>query len=118
MINLLNHNAVILDLSVDYPNPIQTCRPTTINNPYYIEEGKIHVSIYGYPGLVPVSSSKRYSAQVLPLVLEIANNNGLEGLCNKGDLGKFISNAIVDPEELKWRTLPVGRTYCWQRNQH
>lgn len=104
MLRNLNPDAVILDLAVDFPNPIETCRPTSLSNPFYIEQGKIHVGIYGYPGLVPVSCSKRYSQQALPLVKTIADNGGLEGLVNKGDIGRFISSAIVDPDKLDWKT--------------
>ena len=103
MIDLMNSGAVILDLAVDFPNPIETCRPTSLNNPYYIERGKIHIGIYGYPGLVPISSSERYSKQVLPLILEIANNKGLEDICERGELGKHISKAIVNPEKMNWK---------------
>ncbi len=105
MIDLLNKGAVILDLAVDFPNPIQTCRPTDLANPYYIERGKTHIGIYGYPGLVPVSSSERYSKQVLPLLLKIANNGGLEKIAEKGSIGKSISGAIVDPRKQNWKKL-------------
>lgn len=102
MIDLMNPGAVILDLAVDFPNPIETCRPTSLNNPYYIERGKTHIGIYGYPGLVPISSSKKYSKQVFPIVLEIANNKGLENICERGELGKYISKAIINPEKMNW----------------
>ena len=95
MLKNLNRGAVILDLSVDYPNPIETCKPTTLTEPWFKLDGIVHMSIYGYPGLVPVSSVTRYSKQILPLVLEIANNNGIEGI-EKSDLGKDIKNAVVD----------------------
>lgn len=104
MLDILNKGAVVLDLAVDFPNPIQTCRPTDLGNPYYIERGKIHIAIYGYPGLVPVSSSERYSKQVLPLILEIANNEGLEKIAERGDLGQSISDAIIDPNNYDWKS--------------
>jgi len=110
MLDLLNKGAVVLDLSVDFPNPIQTCRPTDLGNPYYTEREKIHIGIYGYPGLVPVSSSERYSKQVLPLLLEIANNNGLEKIAKKGSLGKSISNSIVDPKKYDWKKFKPEET--------
>ena len=105
MLDLLNKGAVVLDLAVDFPNPIQTCRPTDLGNPYYIEKGKVHIAIYGYPGLVPVSSSERYSKQSLPLILEIANNGGLEKIAERGAIGEAISKAIIDPKNYNWKTL-------------
>ncbi len=95
MLKLLNPEGVILDLSVDYPNPIETCKPTTLTKPWFTEEGITHISIYGYPGLIPVSSVNRYSPQILPIILEIANNGGLKGLEEKSSLGRDIINAKI-----------------------
>jgi alanine dehydrogenase len=95
MLKNLNKGAVILDLSVDYPNPIETCKPTTLTKPWFVLDGITHISIYGYPGLVPVSSVNKYSKQGLPLIKEIAKNNGVKDLENKSELGKDIVNAIV-----------------------
>ncbi len=74
MLKLLNRGAIILDLSVDYPNPIQTCHPTQLNKPYYYVNGVKHIAIYGYPGLAPISSVQRYSKQICPFIIDIANN--------------------------------------------
>lgn len=74
MLKLLNPGAVVVDISVDFPNPIETCRTTYPNDPWYEIDGVKHVCIYGYPALVPISSSQRYSKQLLPLVLDIAKN--------------------------------------------
>jgi alanine dehydrogenase len=70
---------VILDLiCAEPPNPIQTLRPTFYNDPYYEEEGRKHISLWGYPGLVPVSSARIYSKQVLPIVQLIAETSWQE----------------------------------------
>jgi N5-(carboxyethyl)ornithine synthase len=98
-----NPKMIVLDLAVDFPNPIETIRPTNYSQPYYIDENRIHISIYGYPGLVPVTSTNRYSEQVLPLVQIIANNSGLRGIKNRGNLGKAISKAILNPKRYDWQ---------------
>ena len=108
MLPLLNPNSVILDLSVDYPNPIESCRPTTLDQPWYKEEGVVHIGIYGYPGLVPESCTKRYSEQVLPLLLEVADNKGVEGLEFKSELGAFIKKAVVTVDKQKWEQVSLG----------
>lgn len=97
-----NEGMIVLDLSVDFPNPIETIKPTSYTHPYLIEEDRIHISLYGYPGLFPVTSSKIYSEQVLPLVKLIANNGGLRGIGNRGDLGAYIKKAILDPKKCDW----------------
>lgn len=89
MLSLMNRPGMIVDLSVDFPNPVETSRPTDMKEPTYMVDGITHMGIYGYPALVPYSSSERYSGQLLPLILEIAQ----KGLA---DAGLHIKNAVVD----------------------
>lgn len=90
MFSLLNKGAIILDLSVDYPNPIEPCHPTFLDKPVYTVDGVRCISIFGYPGLVPISSAMQYSRQVLPILLKIASTP-LE------ELPPAIKDAIIDP---------------------
>lgn len=92
MFSLLSGGAVVLDLSVDYPNPIEPCRPSLLNEPVYEINGIKCISIYGYPRLVPVSSSRRYSEQVLSILLKIASTPLKE-------LPGPVKNAIIDPDK-------------------
>ncbi|MDP7081269.1 MAG: hypothetical protein QF415_15340 [Candidatus Undinarchaeales archaeon] len=84
MLHHMNRGAIVLDLSVDFPGPIETCRPTSLDDPFYFvsvrdehgTERRIkHICIYGYPGLAPLSCVERYSKQITPLLLEIANGD-------------------------------------------
>ena len=77
-----------MDLAVDYPGPIETTRPTTLGDPFYLEEEIKHFSIYGYPALSPISSSRRYSKQIVGIVLEIAK----KGLKNAPE---YIQKAVI-----------------------
>ena len=90
MFSLLNRGAVVLDLSVDYPNPIEPCQASSHDKPVYSVDGIKCVSIYGYPMLSPVSSSRQYSKQILPILLKIA-------AVPLKELPKSIKNAIIDP---------------------
>ncbi len=92
MLSTMNPHSIVLDLSVDYPNPIETCHPTLISKPTYVIDGVTHISIFGYPGLSPISSSIRYSKQILPLLIKIASVKKLSRLPN------YIKKAIIDPE--------------------
>lgn len=94
---------IILDLSVDFPSPIETLHPTTYATPFYLDEGRVHISIYGYPGLVPVTSSRVYSEQLLPLVLTIANNGGVRDIRKVEGLGQCIHAAVVEPSRYEWQ---------------
>ena len=92
MFSLLSRGAVVLDLSVDYPNPIQSCHPSLLNKPVYEINGIKCVSIYGYPRLAPISSSRRYSKQVLSILLKIAS-------IPLRELPRPIKDAIIDPDK-------------------
>lgn len=92
MFFLLSRGAVVLDLSVDYPNPIEPCRPSLLNELVYEINGIKCISIYGYPRLVPISSSWRYSKQVLPILLKIASTPLRE-------LPKSIKDAIIGSDK-------------------
>jgi len=98
MLSLLNKGAIILDLSVDFPNPIECCRPSPHNKPVYTVGGVRCLSIYGYPRLVPISSSKRYSSQILPILLKVAS-------MPLGKLPKSIKDAIIDPADFRLQTV-------------
>ena len=71
-LGLLNEKAIVLDLSVDYPSPIETCRPTTVANPCYEINGIIHIGIYGYPSLKPFTSMRIYSNQIRKILQDWA----------------------------------------------
>ncbi len=91
MLSLVNKGGVILDLSVDYPNPIESCHPTLIDRPTYEVEGITHISIFGYPGLAPVSSATRYSRQILPILLKIAS-------VSLDRLPLYLKKALINPQ--------------------
>lgn len=90
MLSLLSKGGIILDLSVDYPNPIETCHPTLLDKPVYRIDGIRHICIFGYPGLAPISSSRIYSRQIPTILLKIASNH-------IDRLPKYIRNALVIP---------------------
>ena len=98
-----NPGMVVLDLSVDFPNPIETVKPTTYSQPYYLDEGRVHISIYGYPGLFPVTSSRLYSEQSVPLISLIATNGGLKDIAKCGDNGAAIAKSILNPQTHNWQ---------------
>jgi len=100
MLSLLNKGGVVLDLSVDFPNPIEVCRPSPHKKPVYVVDGIKCLSIYGYPKLVPVSSSRRYSKQIFPLLLKIATNPLTK-------LPKSLKDAFIDPYQWKQPRKPM-----------
>ncbi|MBU1147581.1 MAG: hypothetical protein KKD11_04445, partial [Candidatus Omnitrophica bacterium] len=65
MLKLFKKGALILDLISNPPgqSPIETIRPTYLDNISYEVDGVIHASCWGWPGLDPAGISRRYSMQ-------------------------------------------------------
>ena len=57
--------SVIIDISVDQGGCVETTRPTTYEDPTYIEEGVLHFSVTNMHGAVPRSASQALSAVLL-----------------------------------------------------
>jgi alanine dehydrogenase len=89
MLKLFKKGAVILDL-ISNPagqSPIETMHPTTLDNISYVVDGVIHAACWAWPGLDPVGISKRYSVQIAPILLEIADK-GID------DVSEYIKKAV------------------------
>jgi len=75
MVAAMAAGSVIVDISVDQGGCIETTRPTTYENPTYIEEGVLHFAVTNMPGAVPRSASQALSAALLPYVNQIARSD-------------------------------------------
>lgn len=79
MLRLLRPGSVLVDLVSNPVNhaPIETMRPTYMDEPYYVLNGIYHTSLWGWPVMDPMNISKRYSLQLAPLLKAVADH-GLE----------------------------------------
>lgn len=64
---------VIVDVSVDQGGCVETCRPTTHDNPIYVVDGIVHYCVANMPGAVPVTSTIALTNATLPYIVEIAD---------------------------------------------
>ena len=76
MLRLFKPGSVIVDLVSNPENhaPVETMRPTTLADLYYMVDGIYHTSCWGWPGLEPRPVAKRYSLQLAPILKDIADN--------------------------------------------
>lgn len=88
MLKEMKDGAVVVDVSVDQGGCIETCKPTTHDNPTYVIDGVVHYCVANMPGAVPVTSTVALTNATLPYALEIADR-GYE-------------DAILYNEEIKW----------------
>ncbi len=78
MVKSMKTGAVIIDTAIDQGGSVETSRPTTLDDPTYIEEGVVHYCVPNMSSAVPRSASRVLANAALPYILEIAD----EGLDN------------------------------------
>jgi alanine dehydrogenase len=81
LIGALGKNAVFVDISIDQGGCAETIRPTTLENPVYLEEGVIHYGVCNMPAQTPRTSTFALTAATLPYILKLANE-GAKGVVN------------------------------------
>ena len=73
MIRGMSQGSVAIDISVDQGGCLETTRPTTYEDPVYVEEGVSHFCVTNMPGAVPRTASQALSASLIPHVLRLAS---------------------------------------------
>ena len=73
MISKMQKGSVVIDIAIDQGGCIETCRPTTHENPTYLEENVIHYCVPNMPGVVARTATYGYVNAAIEYILEIAN---------------------------------------------
>ncbi len=68
----MKDGAVIVDVAVDQGGCIETCRPTTHEDPVYVVDGVVHYCVANMPGAVPRTSTIALTNATLPYARRIA----------------------------------------------
>ncbi len=80
MLKLMQPGTVMVDVAVDQGGCIETCRPTTHDEPTYLIDGIVHYCVANMPGAVPYTSTIGLTNATLPYLLQIAGK-GWEKAC-------------------------------------
>ncbi|GAB4229598.1 MAG: alanine dehydrogenase [Deltaproteobacteria bacterium] len=80
MIRSMRHGAVAVDIAIDQGGSLETSRPTTHADPYFVEEGIVHYCVTNMPAAVPRTSTLGLTAATLPYLLEIARKGVIGAL--------------------------------------
>jgi alanine dehydrogenase len=97
MLKFMKPGAVVVDVAVDQGGCIETCKPTTHENPTYVVDGIIHYCVANMPGAVPFTSTLALTNATLPYAIQLANK-GWEKACadNKDlELGLNVINGTI-----------------------
>ncbi len=86
MLKGMKDRSVIVDVSVDQGGCVETCRPTTHENPTFPVEGVAHYCVANMPGAVPVTSTIALTNATLPYALQLANEGYEQAIRNSQKL--------------------------------
>lgn len=86
MLKEMRPGTVIVDVAVDQGGCVETCKPTTHENPAYIIDDVLHYCVANMPGAVPYTSTIALTNCTLPYALKLA---------------KGWKNACIEDEDLR-----------------
>ena len=82
MLKLMEKGTVLLDVAVDQGGCIETCLPTTHENPVYVVDDILHYCVANMPGAVPRTSTLALTQATLPYIIQLADK-GWQKACRE-----------------------------------
>ena len=83
--------SVIVDIAIDQGGCAETSRPTTHDDPTYVEEGIVHYCVANMPGAVPRTSTFALTNATMPYVLALADKGWEQALNDDPCLSKGLN---------------------------
>lgn len=97
MLKEMRPGTVLVDVAVDQGGCIETCTPTTHENPTFIIDDIVHYCVANMPGAVPYTSTLALTNATLPYALQLADK-GWQTACRENkelEKGLNIANGKV-----------------------
>ena len=73
MLDHMTPGSVMVDISIDQGGCFETSKPTTHDNPTFLENGILHYCVTNMPGAVPLTASNALNKATLPYIEQLAN---------------------------------------------
>jgi alanine dehydrogenase len=86
MLKLMKPGTVLVDVAVDQGGCIETCKPTTHENPTYIIDDIVHYCVANMPGAVPYTSTLALTNATLPYAIQLANKGWVKACRDNEEL--------------------------------
>lgn len=93
MLKDMRPGTVLVDVAVDQGGCIETCKPTTHQDPTYIIDDVVHYCVANMPGAVPYTSTLALTNATLPYAIQLANK-GWKKACQENEELKLGLNII------------------------
>lgn len=113
MLSEMKPGTVLVDVAVDQGGCIETCRPTTHENPTYVIDGILHYCVANMPGAVPYTSTVALTNATLPYVVQLANKGWRKAVAESKELerglnimqGKIVYKAVAEAFDMEYTPL-------------
>ena len=110
MLKTMRPGTVLVDVAVDQGGCIETCKPTTHENPTYIIDDVVHYCVANMPGAVPYTSTLALTNATLPYAIKLAGHGWKKATQENADLrkglnvigGKVVYKAVADAFNLPY----------------
>jgi alanine dehydrogenase len=117
MLKLMTPGTVLVDVAVDQGGCIETCRPTTHEDPTFIIDDVVHYCVANMPGAVPYTSTVALTNATLPYAIQLANKGWKQACQDNVELelglnvvkGKVVYKGVSDAFGLEYT--PVEQVY-------
>lgn len=93
MLKEMKPGTVLVDVAVDQGGCIETCTPTTHQEPTFVIDEVIHYCVANMPGAVPYTSTLALTNATLPYAIQLANK-GWEKACKENEELKLGLNVV------------------------
>ena len=102
MLKEMQAGTVLVDVAVDQGGCIETCKPTTHQNPIFMIDNVVHYCVANMPGAVPYTSTVALTNATLPYAINLANK-GWKKACKENEAlrkglniidGKIVYDAV------------------------
>ncbi len=121
LIKEMTPGSVVVDVAVDQGGCIETCRPTTHDNPTYLVHDVVHYCVANMPGAVPQTSTYALTNATRPYALKLANLGVVEAVKADRALARAINTydghvtyeAVA--KDMGYAYLPVADAFAGKR---
>ncbi|MBF4471073.1 alanine dehydrogenase [Flavobacterium sp. HJJ] len=93
MLKSMRPGTVLVDVAVDQGGCIETCSPTTHENPTFIIDDIVHYCVANMPGAVPYTSTLALTNATLPYAVQLANKGWQKACAENEELKKGLNIA-------------------------
>jgi alanine dehydrogenase len=113
MLKTMRPGTVLVDVAVDQGGCIETCKPTTHEDPTFIIDDIVHYCVANMPGAVPYTSTLALTNATLPYAIQLADKGWKKACTDNKELmyglniiqGNVVYKAVADAFQLSYTSV-------------